>query len=171
MNIDQWCAEQCGVELRQIRCGDESIAYMWKHNGKTGHDEWTIQDPRCREIVREHFRIETLYQHGMYPWITSAYDRDDECDELVGEGEGKTIAEAECACIQAIWEVEKPCEAKGGNNMNLLETTDVVIWAEEFVRIKKEMNWALDDIDESLMITWFANAMMAKHDQLLRGER
>lgn len=45
---------------------------------------------------------------------------------------------------------------------NLLDTTDAVIWAKEFVRIKKEKNWTLDSIDEQLMISWFANAMFAQ---------
>ncbi len=37
-------------------------------------------------------------------------------------------------------------------------------WAEWFVETKKTQNWSLSDIDEGLMITWFANAMMAMYD-------
>ena len=48
--------------------------------------------------------------------------------------------------------------------INLLTTTDAKIWAEEFIRIKKEQHWSLEDIDEDLMIAWFANAMCAQMD-------
>ena len=48
--------------------------------------------------------------------------------------------------------------------VKLLTTNDAVVWAEEFVRTKKEQNWTLDDIDEGLMVGWFANAMCAQMD-------
>ena len=72
---------------------------MWKHNGKTEHDEWTIQDPRCREIVREHFRIEMCRVEDS--WVAFQYLTDEDASI---EGKGETIAEAEIACITAIWE-------------------------------------------------------------------
>ena len=43
---------------------------------------------------------------------------------------------------------------------------DAKAWAEFFMKTKEENNWSLADIDESLMIGWFANAMMAMHDHL-----
>lgn len=43
---------------------------------------------------------------------------------------------------------------------------DAKVWAEFFMKTKDEKNWSLDDIDESLMIGWFANAMMAMHDHI-----
>ena len=46
--------------------------------------------------------------------------------------------------------------------MSLIETNDAQKWASEFCRIKQEQNWTLDDIDEGLMISWFANAMYAQ---------
>ena len=50
------------------------------------------------------------------------------------------------------------------SEVNLHETTDAVAWAAEFVRIKKEQGWTLDQIDKALMIGWFANAMCAQMD-------
>ena len=45
---------------------------------------------------------------------------------------------------------------------NLLETTDAMIWATEFILIAEQNDWTLNDIDESLMISWFANAFCAQ---------
>ena len=42
--------------------------------------------------------------------------------------------------------------------VNLHNTTDAQVWAKEFVRLKHKNNWTVDDIDEGLMIGWFANA-------------
>ena len=41
---------------------------------------------------------------------------------------------------------------------------DAQAWAKFFMETKAECDWEIDDIDESLMIGWFANAMMAMHD-------
>lgn len=49
--------------------------------------------------------------------------------------------------------------------INLLETTDAMIWAREFVRCKAKNKWTLADIDEGLMITWFAASMCAQMDK------
>jgi hypothetical protein len=48
------------------------------------------------------------------------------------------------------------------SEINLLETTDAMVWAEEFVRIKIKQGWTWTDIDEGLMVGWFANAMAAQ---------
>lgn len=45
--------------------------------------------------------------------------------------------------------------------INLHETDDAVVWAKEFMRIFGDRR---DDIDEGLMISWFANAIMMKED-------
>ena len=89
-DLDKWAAEQCGVELNLV----SSKALLWFGNTATGY-QWTIQDPRCREIVREHFKIDTreYYQGG---WQCAAED--------IYPPIGQTIAEAEIACIKAIKE-------------------------------------------------------------------
>ena len=37
-------------------------------------------------------------------------------------------------------------------------------WAEAFCQIKKTRSWTLDEIDEGLMVAWFANAIEAATD-------
>ena len=46
--------------------------------------------------------------------------------------------------------------------MNLLESTDATQWAEEFVRLKNMHEWTLEQIDEGLMVAWFANCLFAQ---------
>jgi hypothetical protein len=48
---------------------------------------------------------------------------------------------------------------------------DARAWAKFFVATAKEQKWCIDDIDEGLMIGWFANAMMAMHDHVKREEK
>lgn len=36
---------------------------------------------------------------------------------------------------------------------------DAMKWAEAFCQIKKARGWTLDEIDEGLMVGWFANAI------------
>ena len=52
--------------------------------------------------------------------------------------------------------------------IDLLQSVDAKEWAEEFVKTKKSKRWTIEDIDESLMVAWFAAAMMAVHDKLRR---
>ena len=44
----------------------------------------------------------------------------------------------------------------------MLQTNDALKWAEFFIESKDRMKWTLDDIDEGLMLAWFANAMAAQ---------
>lgn len=46
--------------------------------------------------------------------------------------------------------------------MKMYRNPDAGAWAKEFCKIYPEM-------DEGLMISWFANAMMAMHDYLTLG--
>ena len=52
----------------------------------------------------------------------------------------------------------------------LLQTNDAMVWAVEFVRTSKENNWTIEDIDEGLMVGWFANAMVAQEIKTLKGQ-
>lgn len=45
---------------------------------------------------------------------------------------------------------------------------DAAAWAAFFMATKKKNGWTIEDIDEALMLGWFANAMMATHDYLSR---
>ena len=46
--------------------------------------------------------------------------------------------------------------------IDLLQTNDALVWAQEFIDTMRRQNWDLNDIDEGLMIGWFANAMAAQ---------
>lgn len=48
------------------------------------------------------------------------------------------------------------------------QSMDAVVWAQKFMEYKKRMRWTHADIDESLMIGWFANAIMAGYDEATR---
>lgn len=98
-DIDKWTAEQCGVELT-----NDGMVISWPGFDAVIADVnlWTIKDPRCREKVRESFRIETVFidDASGYGWISSNYIP--WVPSLC-----KTIAEAEIACIKAIYEARK----------------------------------------------------------------
>ena len=49
-------------------------------------------------------------------------------------------------------------------DMKIHSNPDAQAWAKFFIQTKKEASWQIEDIDESLMLGWFANAMMAMHD-------
>lgn len=42
-------------------------------------------------------------------------------------------------------------------------------WAEAFCQIAAENNWTMKDIDEGMMVAWFANAIEASHDKRTRN--
>jgi hypothetical protein len=93
-DIDKWCAEQCGVE--EII---ENMKYGFSLNGRYYEYQWTIQDPRCREIVRERFFPSAHYLRMPNGVMTLHVN----CGGIHYNTKGKTIAEAEIACITAIW--------------------------------------------------------------------
>ena len=41
---------------------------------------------------------------------------------------------------------------------------DAMKWAEAFCQIKKARGWRIEDIDEGLMVAWFANAIEHSHN-------
>lgn len=49
-----------------------------------------------------------------------------------------------------------------------MQSLDAVVWAQKFMEYKKRMRWTHADIDEGLMTTWFANAIMAGYDEATR---
>jgi hypothetical protein len=51
-------------------------------------------------------------------------------------------------------------------DMKIHSNPDAQAWAKFFIHTKEKANWQIEDIDESLMLAWFANAMMAMHDYL-----
>ncbi len=53
-------------------------------------------------------------------------------------------------------------------HVDLLATNDAIVWAEEFVKSMKKNKWSLDDIDEGLMVGWFAHAMCAQETVMIK---
>jgi len=46
--------------------------------------------------------------------------------------------------------------------MEFTQTNDAMKWAEAFVEHKNRNKWSLRDIDEGLMVAWFAGSMYAQ---------
>lgn len=61
-------------------------------------------------------------------------------------------------------EVDEAAAAFHEVKADLHGSTDASVWAAEFVRHMKKNGWTIDDIDEGLMLGWFANAMCAQMD-------
>lgn len=51
-------------------------------------------------------------------------------------------------------------------DMKIHANPDAAAWARFFMETKERQGWTIEDIDEDLMIAWFANAMMAMHDHV-----
>jgi len=62
----------------------------------------------------------------------------------------------------------------GGSLQDLPDTwqqyTDAKVCAEAFEEHKRRNRWSIDDIDQGLMISWFANVIMAVHDSMHREQ-
>ena len=88
--LDKWVSDNLKLKLLF-----EGFEYNFKYFPYT----WTLSDARCREIVREHFKINTTCgtneELGDWYWAETAYPRN-------SFGRGKTIAETELACLNAI---------------------------------------------------------------------
>ena len=98
-DIDKWFAEQCSVEIEGF--------YGWFQmiDGEPVKDgqHWTIHDPRCREVIREKFRLKTVW-FGT-GWFCHMMDEFNSFADVTCRG--KNIAEAETACCEAIYEAQK----------------------------------------------------------------
>ena len=98
MNIDKWFAEKCGVHDGFKSC------ISWVYGINQYNYEWTISDPRCREIIREKFKTHTYWDTDMF---VCHYSKNGITDKNSITDYGKTIAEAEIACLTAIYEAKR----------------------------------------------------------------
>jgi len=57
------------------------------------------------------------------------------------------------------------------NNHHLMSTMDAAEWAQEFMATMKRMKWKKKDINEDLMLSWFAAAIMTGYDEASRRYR
>lgn len=51
------------------------------------------------------------------------------------------------------------------------QSMDASLWAAKFLETMKTQKWKKKDIDESLMLSWFACAIMAGYDEASRRYR
>jgi len=82
----------------EIYKGKNNLGYFWSesYDAHVPHStEWTIEDPRCREVIRERFKISTTYDIGGFKAQTVKSTK-----SYWSNG----LAEAEIACILAIVE-------------------------------------------------------------------
>jgi hypothetical protein len=95
-DINEFFAEKCDVLITTYNYhGFDLPAFIYKG---VKEYKWTIQDPRCREIIRERFKVDTEYYEDIW-YCTSHSD-----DAMLIQAAGKTIAESEINCITAIYE-------------------------------------------------------------------
>ena len=87
-------ARECGVSIVPITATTTTKGFYLRIDTKVVFHEyyWTIVDARCREIIRDHFGIETMRRLGSTGFHTWEHNS-------ISRGKGKTIAEAEIACI------------------------------------------------------------------------
>ena len=90
-DIDKWTAEQCNIPYSNF---DE----MYKYAGR----EWTIEDPRCREIFRNWWIGQDVNNAVVFENGSVSYFR----DYYYGQGDPFT-GENEERCITAIYEASK----------------------------------------------------------------
>jgi hypothetical protein len=96
--INKWLADQCGVELYTAKEINEHGNYWY--DGSEHQYEFTIEDPRCREVCRERFRLVTIPCIEYWLCMNGAVGDKDVTEK------GKTIAEAETNCLIAIYNSE-----------------------------------------------------------------
>jgi len=94
-SIDEWAAEQCGVDFIANRYG----WFLYPVNHAITEDvhavKWTIKDPRCREIVLDWIAEHPEYYRFLHGYINNW---------MAGK---MKKSEAEISCITAIYEAEK----------------------------------------------------------------
>lgn len=112
--MNKWTAEELGIKHyisgQYVYYNDDDIVDAL-NSGKIKHclnkaeacrclDRWDMQNPVCRELVRETLNLSTSpnYQGGWYCQTTGTI--------FPEMGFGITIEEAEIKCIQAIMEAE-----------------------------------------------------------------
>jgi hypothetical protein len=100
MDINKWAADKCGIKI--VSQGE--TAPFWtddKEPVELVNSEWTMQDARCRELVVEHFKIDTEYYQHAKVWEAAMAD-----DYGIYGGREATRSEAEIACIEAIMKAD-----------------------------------------------------------------
>ena len=107
-DINKFFADSCGIKISHSRYFSYPDFKSFRHEYKDGtyakyiqdgniDMEWSIDDPRCREVIREKFKIRTVWNESDNVWKAYTFTP-------FAEPNGRTIAEAEIACLKAIYE-------------------------------------------------------------------
>lgn len=99
-DINSYFAEKCDVITPTITYKNRHD-YWWKLGGVVHNRKWDIKRADCREIIREKVHVETFRFGG--GWRAENW----KAGTIIGEGKGKTIADAEVNCLKAIYNAEK----------------------------------------------------------------
>ena len=86
-------ARECGVT-------PTDFGWICESEKKAGNGKFSIAESPCREIIREHYKLDTLVgmrSKSLNTWICEYLSSTD--NHLICGGRGKTIAEAEKNCI------------------------------------------------------------------------
>ena len=83
-------ARECGIKYNKNGFSVTGQFEIWHKR------EWTIERAECREVIREKFKIETLYDYGTNTWHGYELGRE--------KSKGETIQEAEIATIMVLCE-------------------------------------------------------------------
>ena len=99
--LDKFAAEKCGIKLhRNLFPKTSPVVEAFLDDCKWHQFKWTLSDARCREIVREYFKIITNVSYAVDSnWMSHQHFHTDWCH-------GDTIEAAEIAVIQAIKDAE-----------------------------------------------------------------
>ena len=105
MNIEtanKILAKACGIEYSVTDGG----VVLYDGDGYGFRDyKWTISDARVREVVRERFEIETRVNYANFGEVLKKYWKSTGVSvDKRFHGKGRTIAEAELACMIKIAE-------------------------------------------------------------------
>ncbi len=92
-DIDKWFADKVGA--RKMKNG----GWISEEARKASSQKFSISDSACREIIREKFKINTQHRESVKRAPVYCFSNSYQLD-----GSGKTIEEAECNCLQAIYE-------------------------------------------------------------------
>ena len=88
-------ARECNISLKEdVTPFGETILLH-----RDTEDLWTIEDARCREIIRENFGIDTDEENSPLGKWCCTYAPENYNETGCHESYGETIAEAEIACI------------------------------------------------------------------------
>ena len=104
-DINEWYADKCGVRTREV---GEKFWYSPSMNDDAKvTDLWDIKRADCREIIREYYKITTNMAYNFTCWGSAGFIPVKGGYKATIMFKGKTIAEAEIACLEAIYQEGK----------------------------------------------------------------